>query len=89
MGNIPTVDRSEIPRPTTWDGEKTLKIMVDFNYQPQLMCSWSPKNPGNSMQFYSTSLEKPDKRPKSAKESVSLASVRPSQPKGHDNSLLG
>jgi len=43
MGNIPTVDRSEIPRPTTWDGEKTLKIMVDFNYQPQLMCSWSPK----------------------------------------------
>jgi len=31
-----TVDGSEIPRPTTWDGAKTL-VNNGINYQPQLV----------------------------------------------------
>ena len=37
---LPTVDGSEIPRPTTfWMVLKPLKKKWDFNYQPQLVSS--------------------------------------------------
>lgn len=33
MGKVPTVDGSEIPKPTTWDGVKTL-VTDGINYLP-------------------------------------------------------